>query len=215
MGIPGLGHDSRGTLYMIQDPNIMTKILRSEGKYPSGAAELFWPTPLYFKKVGDNVGGALTSRGEPWRHVRTSIQSDLLSPASSIEYVPNIIEAAKYCSRGAPHFKDDFNEYLELASFDIAKSLVKPSDWQSLAFSNCLQRIIKRKWKSDAMLLALNSVPRNPMVNGKKKMSCTFSVDSRLQASIQQPDISRGGFCMLLWTNRYRTTFFKSYPKET
>ena len=102
----------------------MTKILRSEGKTPSGAAELFWPTKVYFDKVGDNIGGDLTSRGEPWRRVRTFIQSDLLSPASSLDYVPNILHAAKYCSRGAPHYQDAFNSYLDLASFDMFHSVM-------------------------------------------------------------------------------------------
>jgi len=116
IGIPGFGAGLSGTCYVLQDPNEMAKIVRREGKYPSGAAEFSWAIGKFYK--GCPVG-ALIGRGPDWKRMRNFIQNDLLHPASAARYAPGVLQSARACSRGVPAFSDRLNEYTNIASFEM------------------------------------------------------------------------------------------------
>ena len=97
----------------------MAAVLRSEGKYPHGAAESAWPFKIFNVEHNQRVGGII-DHGPEWLRMRRFLQSDLLSPQAAARYVPAILEAAHFASKGAPAFaqQNKMNEYLNLARYD-------------------------------------------------------------------------------------------------
>jgi cholestanetriol 26-monooxygenase len=120
IGIPGIGQGSEGKVYVIQDPKLMLKVIQQEGKYPFGQAELQWAFVKYIHKDGTAAKG-LVGNGQDWKWVRSFLQNDLLSPAAAKRYLPGLIKAAQYSSKGAQKYalEGKLNEYLLLASFDM------------------------------------------------------------------------------------------------
>lgn len=131
LGLPGLGSGLTGTVYVIQDPVEMAKIVRQEGQFPSGAAEFTWPMKKYMdERRPQQAVGAILGRGPSWKRIRSFLQSDLLHPTSAARYTPAILQAAVSCSRGVPDYADNnLNEYLNLASFEMyVRSFVRLID---------------------------------------------------------------------------------------
>jgi hypothetical protein len=136
IGIPGIGAGLHGTLYMVQDPHEMAKVIRSEGKYPTSSVQDLWPflqvqidygiTP----EKGNGSGGGIMGHGEEWRRIRSFMQTDLLAPKSANRYLPGILQATRYCSRGLPHHKTNVNHFLQLASFDMFCSVLVRTGFQ-------------------------------------------------------------------------------------
>jgi cytochrome P450 len=119
IGIPGIGEGWYGTLYVIQDPQEMMKILRREGIYPTSIVQK-QRSVLEFLK-GNDFGrvAAILEHGPEWKRIRSFLQTDLLSPQSAARYIPGIIRAAEYASKGAAANEDDLKFYLNEASFDM------------------------------------------------------------------------------------------------
>ncbi|KAL7581602.1 hypothetical protein ACA910_022159 [Epithemia clementina (nom. ined.)] len=117
-GLPGVGEGLRGILHVIQDPHVMAALLRHEGPYPSGAAQFNFTLRRYLESR-HSVAQHLFGQGPAWKRVRHFVQTDLLSPASGAQYLPAICEAATSAARGAPHYADQLNEYLNYSSFDM------------------------------------------------------------------------------------------------
>lgn len=130
MGIPGLGAGLTGTVYVIQDPVEMARIIRSEGKYPFGAAALTWSVIHYGTTRADQgsqgVLADLFSIGPQWKRVRSFLQTDLLHPTAAARYIPSVLEAAASSSRGASSFAEEgrLNEYLNKASFEMFSNVM-------------------------------------------------------------------------------------------
>jgi hypothetical protein len=57
LGMPGVGPDWYGTVYMTSDPGEMIKVLRQEGTYPSGAVENQWLFRWWVKSRNFKVAG--------------------------------------------------------------------------------------------------------------------------------------------------------------
>ncbi|GKZ00248.1 hypothetical protein MPSEU_000977700 [Mayamaea pseudoterrestris] len=121
IGIPSIGEGSHGTVHVLQDPQEMMKVLRSEGKFPSSVVTEQWPVRKYFSSKSTSLGRAIgiLEKGEPWKLVRNFMQKDLLSPSAAKRYIPNIAKASKYISQGIKHRGDDLNLYLNEASMDM------------------------------------------------------------------------------------------------
>jgi hypothetical protein len=129
IGIPGIGAGVHGTLYMVQDPHEMAKVIRVEGKYPTSSVQDLWPFQQVQIDAGitpekGNGGGGIMGHGEEWRRIRSFMQTDLLAPKSANRYLPGILKATKYCSHGLPKHKHDVNHFLQLASFDMFCSVL-------------------------------------------------------------------------------------------
>ena len=77
------------------------------------------------KKFFASLPGVGRSRGilevgEKWRLVRMFLQTDILSPQSAARYLPHIVEAVPFISRGIPDRNpNDFMSFLNRASFDM------------------------------------------------------------------------------------------------
>ena len=125
MGIPGIGSGVNQTVYIVQDPQEMMKVLRSEGQFPSGAAQSAWGIRQVMDDRGNYAAARILDHGPEWKRVRSFFQSDLLSPQSARQYVPAIAEVAQYASQGVQEYakNDDLNTFLEDASFDMFSSL--------------------------------------------------------------------------------------------
>jgi cytochrome P450 len=120
IGLPGIGSGSHGTIHILQDPTEMMRVLRSEGKFPSSIVTNQWPFHKHFETIPE-MGRTpkLLGMGEEWKLIRNFMQKDLLSPTASRRYIPNIVKACKYVSRGIAHRTEDVNMYLNEASFDM------------------------------------------------------------------------------------------------
>jgi len=121
--IPGMG-----AVYILNDPAEMMKVLRSEGSYPRGGISVLTPFIKWAKSRNMNISkghdNGFFGQGETWRTFRTFLQSDLLSPQAAKGYVPGVIEAAEVASKGASHYSDDLNNYLNLCAFDMFQTIM-------------------------------------------------------------------------------------------
>ena len=136
MGFPGLGKGRDGDMYVLTDPNEMQKIIRQEKgthPYPRGAIETEWPLIKWLKDTGSPLGlgsndeedaDGFFGRGSTWKRMRNFLQTDLLSSASAKGYIPGMVEAAEFASKGAPASSLDLNAYTNRCSFDLFCSLM-------------------------------------------------------------------------------------------
>lgn len=130
--IPGMGKT-----YIINDPTEMKKVLAQEGAFPKGGIENLKPFVKWGKQrelsllnardtsSKDDENGFF-GRGEAWRTIRTFLQTDLLAPQSARGYVPGIVTAAEYASRGANNYatSNDMNRYLNYCAFDMFNAIM-------------------------------------------------------------------------------------------
>jgi hypothetical protein len=124
MGIPGIGAGINQTVYIVQDPQEMMKVLKAEGKYPSGAAQTAWALRQMMEEHGNEAAAKIFDQGPEWKRIRTFFQADLLSPQSAKQYIPSIAQVTRYASQGVVKYKNsDLNTYMEDASFDMFSSL--------------------------------------------------------------------------------------------
>jgi cytochrome P450 len=131
IGFPGFGKGRDGELYILTDPNEMMKVLRQERgshPYPRGVIEAEWPLIKYFKGRGSPIGlggdremdsDGFMGRGETWKRLRTFLQKDMLSPDAASSYIPGMVEAAEFASKGAPASSKDLNAYTNRCAFDM------------------------------------------------------------------------------------------------
>lgn len=103
IGIPNIGAGIYGTLHIVNDPHEMQKVLRSEGKFPTSSVMDLWT----FRQFQDDYGklgraGEILGYGEDWKLVRSFMQTDLLAPQSANRYLPGILEATRFISKGMP-----------------------------------------------------------------------------------------------------------------
>lgn len=123
LDIPGMG-----ITHFLKEPSEMMKVIRQEGSYPRGGIQgltpfIKWARDRNLNLVkGDDNG--FFGQGETWRTVRTFMQSDLLSPQAAREYVPGVVEAAQIASKGAKHYADDLNLYLNYVAFDMFQTIM-------------------------------------------------------------------------------------------
>ena len=124
IGMPGRGSDIFGTVHIVQDPRAMMKVLRAEGKYPSSSVQDLWT----FKQLQDDYhfgrAGEILGYGENWKLIRNFLQTDLLAPQSANRYLPGILEATRFISKGMSAHGNDMNHFLQLASFDMFCSVL-------------------------------------------------------------------------------------------
>jgi cytochrome P450 len=118
IGMPGLGSDLKGTTYIIQDPKEMMKLLRREGIYPTSIVQKQWAMVRFLEENSFGRVAEILGHGPEWKRVRSFLQTDLLSPQSANRYLPGIIRAAKYASKGAAS-AENVKHYLNEASFDM------------------------------------------------------------------------------------------------
>lgn len=132
MGLPGIGKGLRQIVHIIQDPKEMMKVLKLEGQYPSGAAQSAWGLRKVLDLQGNHAAARIIDQGPEWKRVRSFFQTDLLSPQAARQYVPAIVEAVQYASRGVTQYsssnnnnnnKNNLNTFCEDASFDMFSSL--------------------------------------------------------------------------------------------
>lgn len=135
-GFPGLGKGRDGEMYVLTDPNEMQKVLRQEKgthPYPRGIVETEWPLIKWLKEQGSPLGlgtdgeadaDGFMGRGETWKRLRTFLQTDMLSPQAAKGYIPGMVEAAEFASKGAPASTADLNAYTNRCSFDLFCSLM-------------------------------------------------------------------------------------------
>uniref|UniRef100_A0A7S1ZHZ6 Cytochrome P450 n=1 Tax=Trieres chinensis TaxID=1514140 RepID=A0A7S1ZHZ6_TRICV len=123
MGMPGLGVGTHGTVHVLTCPHEMMKVIRHEGKFPSGIIQSQWALIKYLKEddsllvQGEDNG--FFGRGAEWKRLRTFFQTDMLSPQAAAGYLPGVIKAAELASRGAPLCVNDLNQFLENSAFDM------------------------------------------------------------------------------------------------
>jgi cytochrome P450 len=110
-------------LSVLSDPREYMKVIRHEGKFPFGMAQLTWTLEKFFTETDVTITrGAdkgFLGRGEKWKNIRTFLQTDLLSPQAASGYIPGVILAAELASKGAPYISDDVNSYLNRCTFDM------------------------------------------------------------------------------------------------
>jgi CMP-N-acetylneuraminic acid synthetase len=105
IGMPGIGAGINQTIHVISDPYEMMKVLKSEGKFPSGAAQSAWGIRKIMQELGYQAAAAILDQGQEWKRVRTFFQTDLLSPKAAKQYVPAIAEAAKAAGAEVPFMR--------------------------------------------------------------------------------------------------------------
>jgi len=151
IGLPGFGNGVHGTAHIVTDAKEMAKVIRSEGKYPSGVIQQQWALKKIMKE-GDHVltrGGqdGFFGRSTDWKRLRTFLQTDLLSPKAASGYIPGVIHAAELASKGALASNEDLNTYLNHCSFDMFCTIMfgilsetadpnTPTDPENLEFCN-------------------------------------------------------------------------------
>lgn len=128
-GIPGSGTGLHGTIYSITDAREYAKVIRVEGKYPSGGIERLWPMKRFHKERNNPIArgelDGLFGRGHDWRVFRTFLQTDLLSPAAATGYIKPVIAASEVASQYAPYYPaNNTNHYLNRCTFDLFTSVL-------------------------------------------------------------------------------------------
>lgn len=124
IGLPGRGSDIYGTVYIVQDPKEMMKVLRVEGKYPTSSVQDLWSFQQMHLDYDYGRPKEILGHGEDWRLIRNFLQSDLLAPQSANRYLPGILETVPYISKGMPRYASDLNNFLQMASFDMFCSVL-------------------------------------------------------------------------------------------
>ena len=148
IGLPGFGVGRDGILFVINDPYEMMKVLQQEKTsrlpYPMGVVQIEWPLIRYLNGINSKlteVKASTTSdsssmeerihdengffgRGESWKHYRSFMQTDLLSPQSSKRFIPAMTQAAQIASQAVPQSKTNLNEYFHRCAFDMFNSLM-------------------------------------------------------------------------------------------
>lgn len=81
----------------------------------------------------------ILDQGPEWRRVRSFLQTDLLSPQSAGRYLPGIIRAAEYASKGAASEEDNIKAFLNKASFDMF-SMILLGDLPRIADPNTVSK---------------------------------------------------------------------------
>jgi len=129
-GFPGFGKGLNGTIYNIVDPDEMMKVIRAEGKYPSGLVQRaeFLKAGLKNDKsaIFDGNDDGLLGQGERWKRQRTVLQTGMLDPKSANGFLPMIQQAARLASASAPEYasRGELNRYLNYAAFDMFNSFM-------------------------------------------------------------------------------------------
>ena len=151
IGLPGFGNGLHGTAHVITDPKEMAKVIRSEGKYPSGIVQQQWVLKKIMKHADHPLlrGGqdGFFGRSTDWKRHRTFLQTDLLNPKAASGYLPGVIHAAELASKGAPASNEDLNKYLNHCAFDMFCTVMfgilsetadpnTPTDPENLEFCN-------------------------------------------------------------------------------
>ena len=159
LDFPGFGKGRDGTLYILNDPKEMMKVLRQEKTsvlpYPRGIVQMHWPLIKYLKETNDLMITPITKidtndnednaslsnnydqdgfygRGATWKKYRTFLQTDLLSPQSSKQYILGMVQSAEIASQAISNFSSDenchilqdINEYFNRCAFDMFHSLM-------------------------------------------------------------------------------------------
>jgi len=112
-----------GTVYSISDPEEMMKVVRSEGPYPSGTVEKTWPLKHPYEVIkndlaeGDDFG--LLGKGERWKSHRVFLQTGMMDPRAVKGFIPGIVKAAEFASKGAPHYSKKLNLYINYCVFEM------------------------------------------------------------------------------------------------
>ena len=70
-------------------------------------------------KRGEWRADGFLGRGETWKRLRTFLQKDMLSPDAAKAYIPAMVEAAEFASKGAPASAEDLNAYTNRCAFDM------------------------------------------------------------------------------------------------
>ncbi|KAL7543730.1 hypothetical protein ACHAWF_007447, partial [Thalassiosira exigua] len=126
-GIPGFGNGLHGTTHILTDPKEMAKVIRSEGKYPSGVVQRQWASIKMWKELGLPIArgeqDGFFGRSTDWKRLRTFLQTDLLSPQAANGYIPGFIRTAELASKGAPAWTD-LNAYLNNCAFDMFNNMM-------------------------------------------------------------------------------------------
>lgn len=117
LGVPGLGTGSTGTVHVCHDPYEFMKVIRGEGKYPSGSVEIQWVNRDYFDRRGMTASADFTGRGEGWRQQRQLLARDLMTPTAYKSYSNAIARAARFASAAAKSGQQ--HTFLSRASFDM------------------------------------------------------------------------------------------------
>lgn len=124
VGLPGRGVGITQTVYVIQEPKEMMKVLRSEGKYPTSFVEKLWFIKQMQKDYNFGRPGNIFGYGEDWKLIRNFLQSDFLAPQSANQYLPGILNTVPYISKGMARHSDNLSEFLPMASFDMFCSIL-------------------------------------------------------------------------------------------
>lgn len=106
-------------VYIIQDPVEFSKVIRSEGVYPGSSVDSLWMAKHGSPQVAGPVANLIGS-GPEWKRYRTFAQTDLLAPQSANRYIPGVIEAVEYATKGIDKRHDDMWIYLNECTLDMA-----------------------------------------------------------------------------------------------
>lgn len=121
IGYVGMGKGITGRMVISRDPTEYMKVLRAEGRFPSGAIETQWMMKEYHARRNHQTSLDFWGRGEKWQTIRRLIQKDMLLPGAAKSYGDAVGEAARLASAGAPACggKDTIHSYIDRCSFDM------------------------------------------------------------------------------------------------
>jgi len=118
LGFPHIGVGIRRLTVVCTDPREFIKVVRSEGRDPSGAIEHLW----MMKDLARNENWSsypVFTRGQEWRRIRMAFQKALLSPSTVTGYLPGICKAAENSSTAFQRYQDNLGAYTSYCSFDM------------------------------------------------------------------------------------------------
>lgn len=172
MGVPGLGRGLMQELYVCVDPAEYMHVLRNEGSFPFGAAQLQWAI-VDFNSKHMPEALPLFSRGQDWRRVRLVMQKDILPPEPALGYLPGVVDAAEAAAEGAPAESNNVARFTGHASLDMFSSVL-------------LGRVCRTANPADANR-------RQEDVDFAAHMFKAFGVLSPMLQSVLEPLASRAG----------------------
>jgi len=118
LGFPNMGVGTGGLIVFCTDPREFMKVLRNEGRNPSGGVQNLW----MMKDLAHNSDWStysLFTQGEEWRRLRTAFQKALLSPSIVKGYIPGICKSADNSSTAFQRYQDDLATYTSYCAFDM------------------------------------------------------------------------------------------------
>eukprot|EP01062_Namystynia_karyoxenos_P009084 TRINITY_DN13203_c0_g1_i1.p2 TRINITY_DN13203_c0_g1~~TRINITY_DN13203_c0_g1_i1.p2 ORF type:complete len:492 (+),score=133.12 TRINITY_DN13203_c0_g1_i1:91-1566(+) len=114
-----LDFPGQGPFLVCANPQAFQTLIQTEGQFPSGATETFWPMLKWYQDDGRKLAEEAFGRGPKWKEWRHRLQPEMTPPLAARRYLPHINAGAE---RAVPHlgkYADDLDTWVSRAALQM------------------------------------------------------------------------------------------------